>query len=217
MITIETLAHYMAEKIALQLNYDEDKRAVVAYGLTAILQMVTIFAVISTIGLLLHMWYECMLIYISVGIIRKSTGGAHSRTMRGCIIVSVLSITSLSALSRYALGFSLDTFTNMVVSVLVFAFGFIVFYIRVPVDSPNKPIVRAEKIKRLRKQSFILLAVFFILSLIFTLLANKITRFYSIAFSIRLAMLWQVLTLTKTGIRLLGKVDAKINAVFDLG
>jgi accessory gene regulator B len=207
----------MAEKIALQLNYDEDKRAVIAYGLTAMIQMITIFTVISVIGLLLHIWYECLVIYLSVGIIRKSTGGAHSKSMLGCIIVSVLSITGLSVISRYALGFTIPVYSNLAVLLLVFAIGLIVFYLRVPVDSPNKPIVRPEKIKRLRKQSFILLTVLFAISFILILLADKITRFYSIALSIRLAMLWQVLTLTKTGIKLLGLVDARINKIFELG
>ena len=65
--------------------------------------------------------------------------------MLGCIIVSVLSITGLSAISRYALGFELNVYTNLAVLLMVFALGFIVFYLRVPVDSPNKPIVRTEK------------------------------------------------------------------------
>ncbi len=207
----------MAEKIAFQLNYDEDKRAVIAYGLTAMIQMITIFTVISAIGFLLHIWYECLVIYLSVGIIRKSTGGAHSKSMLGCIIVSVLSITGLSVISRYALGFTFPVYFNLAVLLLVFAIGLIVFYLRVPVDSPNKPIVRPEKIKRLRKQSFILLTVLFAMSFILIILADKITRFYSIAFSIRLAMLWQVLTLTKTGIKLLGMVDVRINKIFELG
>ncbi|MDF2511180.1 MAG: accessory regulator AgrB [Herbinix sp.] len=207
----------MAEKIALQLNYDEDKRAVIAYGLTAMIQMVTIFASITTIGLILHIWYECFIIYMSVGIIRKSTGGAHSKSMQGCIVVSVLSITGLSVISRYALGFEINVYANLLILFLVFTIGFIVFYLRVPVDSPNKPIIKSEKIKRLRKQSFILLAVLFVISFILILLAVKNNRFYSLAFSIRLAMLWQVLTLTKTGIQLLGKVDAGINAIFELG
>jgi len=49
---VETFAHNLAGKIAEQMNFDKDKKAVIAYGLTAIIQMITIFFIISVIGLL---------------------------------------------------------------------------------------------------------------------------------------------------------------------
>jgi accessory gene regulator B len=214
---IETLAHKIAEKIALQLDYDDDRKAVVAYGLIAIIQMVTIFIIITIIGILFDFWYECMIIFIGVGIIRKSTGGAHSKTMNGCIIISILSVTMLSALSRYLLCKPINSYVNLGVSILVFAISFIIFYLRVPIDSPNKPIVKPEKIKRLRKQSFFLLIFFFLLTITFIELATYNKRFYSIAFSVRLTMLWQLFTLTKTGTLLLGKIDSKISSVIEKG
>ncbi len=207
---VEAFANNIAGKIAGQMNFDNDKKAVIAYGLTAIIQMITIFFIISVIGLLCGFWYEGILIFTGVGIIRKSTGGAHSRTMLGCIIISVLSVTVLSWLSRYPLGSEVNLYINLLASCLVYIVCFIVFYIRVPVDTPNKPIVSANKIKRLRKQSFIILTVFFILSITAVLLSDWNTRFLSIGSSIRLTMLWQMFTLTKTGAFLFGKIDAKI-------
>ncbi len=210
MILVEAFAHSIAGKIAEQMNFDNDKKAVIAYGLTAIIQMITIFFIISVIGLLSGFWYEGILIFTGVGIIRKSTGGAHSETMLGCIIISVLSVTALSWLSRYLLGSEVNPYINLLASCLVYVVCFIVFYIRVPVDTPNKPIVSAPKIKRLRKQSFIVLTVFFILSIAAVLLSDWNTRFLSIGASIRLTMLWQMFTLTRTGAFLFGKIDAKI-------
>lgn len=210
MIRVEAFAHYIAGKLAGQMNFDKDKKAVIAYGLTAIIQMITIFLIISVIGLMFGFWYECILIFIGVGIIRKSTGGAHSETMLGCIIISVLSVTVLSWLSRFLLSFDMNPYTNILASCLVYFICFIVFYIRVPVDTPNKPIVSDLKIKRLRKQSFIVLTVFFILSIAAVLLSEWNNRFLSIGTSLRLTMLWQMFTLTRTGAFLFGKIDAKI-------
>lgn len=214
---IETLAHKIAEKIALQLDYDDDKKAVVAYGLIAILQMVTIFIIITIIGILFDFWYECMIIFIGVGIIRKSTGGAHSKTLNGCIIISILSVTMLSALSRYLLCLPINIYVNLGISIFVFVISFIIFYLRVPIDSPNKPIVKPEKIRRLRKQSFFILILFFLLTITFIELATFYKRFYSIAFSVRLTMLWQLFTLTEIGTLLLGKIDSKISRVIEKG
>lgn len=205
---MEILAHNMAKKIALQMNYDEDKQAVITYGLTAIFQMTTIFAVISTIGIIFDFWYECIIIFFGVGTIRKFTGGAHAQTMYGCNIISILSILLLSALSRYVLIIPINIFTNLGISVFVFILCFIICYIRVPVDSPNKPIVKPEKIRRLRRMSYIILTTYFIISILFIILTIWNNRFYSISLSIRMAMLWQAFTLTKIGSLALGKVDS---------
>lgn len=210
---METFASNIAEKIALQMDYDEDKKAVIAYGLTAIFQMTTILIIISIIGLLFNFWYESILIFFGVGIIRKSTGGAHSHTMNGCIIISVLSITLLSTMSRYILNIPFSNRINYILSILVYILCFIIFYIRVPVDSPNKPIVKAEKISRLRKQSFLILTLFFIISIILISIVSFNSRLYSIAVSIRLTMLWQVFTLTKIGLRFFGQVDSYFESI----
>ncbi|HAZ20297.1 MAG TPA: accessory regulator AgrB, partial [Clostridiales bacterium] len=44
---MEKLAHNLSEKIAEKLGYDQDKKEVIAYGLTAIFQMVGIFSIAS--------------------------------------------------------------------------------------------------------------------------------------------------------------------------
>ncbi len=210
---METLASNLAAKIALQMDYDEDKKAVLAYGLTAIFQMVTIFTIISLIGLLFKFWYESILIFFGVGIIRKSTGGAHSHTMNGCIIISVFSITLLSSISRFILNTMISNYANYIVSVIIYLLCFIIFYIRVPVASPNKPIAKPDKIKRLRKQSFIILTLFFIISIVLISLIPWNRRLYSIAVSVRLTMLWQLFTLTKIGIRFFGQVDSYFESI----
>ena len=210
---VETLAFNIAGKIAVEMNFDENKKAVIAYGLTAIFQIATIFAVISIIGILFDFWYESIIIFLGVGIIKKSTGGAHSQTMVGCIVISVLSITILSILARYFLDFPLSKFVNFGISIFVFIFCFIVFYIRVPVDSPNKPIVKPEKIKKLRRQSFLILTIFFLLSIVLIILTTWYNRFYSIAISIRLSMLWQLFMLTRIGAQFIRKADSKLKVI----
>lgn len=208
---IEKLAYKLSAKLAYQLNYDADQKAILSYGLIGILQMATIFIIISIIGVTFNFWYESLLIYIGVGFLRKSTGGAHSKTMIGCIIMSVMSITLLSATSRYLIVVRLDVWIDIAISFFIFTYSILIFYLRVPVDNPNKPIVKPDKIKRLRKQSFIKLGILFLITLIFIVTSVFNNRFYSFAISIRLAILWQLLTLTKTGIFILNKIDFSIN------
>lgn len=213
MKALEKLAHNIAEKISVQIACDQDKTAVIAYGLTAMFQMAVIFTAISIIGILSDFWYESIVIFFGVGIIRKSTGGAHARTMYGCILISILSIVLLSALSRYGLNYPVNQPGEFGITLLVFLSCFVVFYIRVPVDSPNKPIVKPEKIKRLRKQSFRILVLLFFVSINLIIFKGRNSRLSSIANSIKLTLLWQAFTLTKTGIRFFDAVDSKWNRI----
>ena len=212
-IVIEILAHKIADKITLQLDLDEDKNAVIAYGLIGILQVTTLFIIIAIIGIVFDFLYESLIIFFSVGFIRKSTGGAHASTMNSCNTMSILSVSLLGALSRYLFNYSINIYVNLGITIFIFIMCFIIFYIRVPVDHPNKPIVKSEKIKKLRKQGFYKLILFFLLTITSINLVNFNERFYSIAASIRLAMIWQVFTLTKTGTLLLDKLDAIVNAI----
>ncbi len=186
----------------------------IAYGFIAILQMASIFTIISIIGAIFDFRYESILIFLGVGIIRKSTGGAHASSINSCMVISVLSITMLSTMSRYLLCVPIDLYINVFISLIIFVICFIVFYLRVPVDSPNKPIVKLEKIVRLRKQSFIILTVCCFISIVFALLTSYDIRFYSIAVSIRLAVLWQTMTLTKTGAVIINRIDLFITSFF---
>ena len=211
MIIIEVLANKLADGIALQLSLEEEKRSVIAYGLIGILQFTTLLLMIAIIGLVSGSLYESLIIFSSVAFIRKSTGGAHSKTMSGCNTVSVLSIALLAISSRYLLSTPIDSYFNFGMTIMVFLIGYVIFYLFVPVDSPNKPIVSIEKIKRLRKESFSKLFLFFLLTIVSILLADTHMRFYSIASSIRVAMIWQAMTLTKTGTLLLSKLDQIVN------
>jgi accessory gene regulator B len=212
---MEKLAHNLAEKIALQMHFDEDKKAVIAYGLTGIFEIIILFAVISVIGFFFDFWYESIIIFLVVGTIRKSTGGAHSRSMYGCILISVLSVTVLSSLSRYILGFPMNIYLNLFISLIIFILCFVIFYKKVPVSSPKKPINNPQKIKRLRNQSFVTLIIFFLISIAFIFLTLLNDRFYSIAVRIRLAMLFQLFSLTKIGAICIDKIDLKYEPTVD--
>jgi len=210
-IIIEVLANKIADGIAMQLGLEKEKRSVIAYGLIGILQVTTLFIIIAIVGLVTDSLYESLIIFISVGFIRKSTGGAHSKTMMGCNTVSVSSIALLAISSRYLLNTRIDSYVNLGITMMVFLISYYIFFLRVPVDSPNKPIVKLEKIKRLRIESFSKLFLFFLLTILSILLADTHERFYSIASSIRVAMIWQAVTLTETGTLLLSKLDLMVN------
>ncbi len=215
MIIIEILANKIANKIAIQLSLDKEKQSVIDYGLIGLLQVMTLLMIIIIIGVVSDSLYESLIIFLSVGFLRKSTGGAHSRTMKGCNTVTVLSVAILAISSRYLLSAPMNSYVNLGITMVVFLIGYIIFYRRVPMDSPNKPIVTLKKIKRLRKESFYKLALFFLLTVGAIALADTSVRFYSIASSIRMALIWQATTLTEIGASLLSNLDLIVNRMLD--
>ena len=204
---MEKMAHDLSLKISSQLHYDDAKQEVIEYGLTAAFQIILIFLITSVVGILGHFWYESVVIFFVVGIMKKSTGGAHLNTMLGCTILSVFSISLLALTSRYVLYFPINIYLNLCISAIIFVFSFIVFYKRVPLDSPNKPITKPEKIKKLRFQSFILLSFITLCSVALIIFPENSIRLNNIIASIRFALLWQTFTLTKVGSKFMTKVD----------
>ncbi len=213
MIIIEVLASKLADRIAVQQGLDKEKQSVIKYGLIGLLQVVTLLIIIIFIGVITNSLYESLIIFLSVGFMRKSTGGAHSKTMGGCNTLSIISISLLALLSRYLFANPINSNINYGITLMIYALGYLIFYLRVPVDSPNKPIVKQEKIRRLRKQSFIKLTLFLLLTVGAIYFAESNNRLNSISSSIRIAILWHTLTLTEFGIIVLASLDSIVTRI----
>lgn len=215
MIIIEVLASKIADRIALQLGLNHERRSVIAYGMTGFLQIIMLSIVIVVFGVISDTFYESVIIFVIVGFIRKSTGGAHSETIAGCNTISVLSVALLALSSKYLLDIQMGIYANLGITLTVFLIVFIIFNRYVPVDSPNKPIVTEKKIARLRKESFTKLLFFFLLTTGAILMTSTYEAFFSIAASIRIAVIWQTMTLTKPGTLLISKLDSEVNKVLN--
>lgn len=204
---MEQLSANIAGKIALSLGLTKEREQVIAYGLTAMIQFFSIFIIITIIGLFGNFTYESILIFLGVGLLRKSTGGAHSETMLGCMIVSCTSITLFAWLSRTVLLMESATLYYLASYSLIFGLCFLFVFLYAPVDSPNKRIRSEEKRARLKKQSFIKVTVLFVTSLLLTFASSRAIRLQSLANSLCILTLWQCFTLTKTGRKVLHFID----------
>ena len=85
-------------------------------------------------------------------------------------------------------------------------------------DSPNKPIKKMERIKRLKKGSIIILSIYMIIVCInigiFYVNNLKILLTYSTC--IYIGILWQIFTLTKYGHIVVNKIDSLLINIFKL-
>ena len=207
---MERLARKLAESIGASLGKSEDDVAVVAYGLIGILQFFAIFLLASAIGFAFAFWYEVVTVFLSVGFLRRLTGGAHSSGIYSCLVYSVFFVCSISALARYALPL-LPFAANCGIVAAIFAFGYVMIALKAPVAPPNKPVRTEAKRKRLRKGAFTVLSVFLVLVVaslvVFGIWGESVTRLYAVGLSLALSTLWQITMMTGIGHKFIAFFD----------
>lgn len=196
---MEKLAQNLARNISSSLGYDEEKEAVVAYGLTAIIQVSATVLLVLLFGILAGVLVESLIVCFSVAVLRKYSGGAHAETAEFCTCFSAVYCTLTAFLSKKLLT-AIYSFIPMAAAVtLVFILSFVFIYKLAPVDTPNKPIRTEKKKRKMRAGSFIVLAIYFLLSVAFLVLSPQSDRFKSYGISLLFGTVWQVFTLTHQG------------------
>lgn len=208
---METLAKKLASKISKSLEYDDEKERVIAYGLTAIIQVaVTVFLALL-LGFIAGTPVEVLIICFSISTLRKYSGGAHAKYIELCTAMSVILCFVFSLISKYLLAPVLSSNIMFILILAVYILSFLAVYKLAPVDSPNKPITTEKKKKRMRKNSYIILSVYLILSVLFLILKSKDENFNSFGVSLLLGTSWQIATLTKFGAAFLNKANSVVS------
>jgi len=210
---MEKLAIRLANKISRELNYDDEKREIITYGLIALIQLVFTVFFVLVIGLLFGTPLEALIICFSVSFLRKYSGGAHVSSMGLCTFIGVAYSIGFSLISRYLLLPVLSTFYLFLISVVVYAISFWVIYKVAPVDSPHKPIKTEKKKQRMRKGSFLVLLFYILISIFFLLLGSHYLTVNSFGLSLLFGILWQTFTLTKIGDVFLSRTDLIISTL----
>lgn len=204
---MEKLAKRIADFIGDALGQDNEQRQVTAYGLSAILQFLTIFAVSSLLSCIGGFFPESMIMLFAVGLLKRSVGGAHASTMQSCTVLSVLNITIVAAVARYLFNRSTMQIPASIIAGILYITALFLVYKLAPVDSANKPIVKPEKIRRLRNTAFLTLGVYILLSAALLVFSGNHTRFISMAVAISFATGWQSFMLTRAGSALIQATD----------
>ena len=204
---MEKLAKQLAHKIALTLQYDAEREAVVAYGLTALLQILATLLLLGVFGGILGVWPEALLACLAGSSLRKYSGGAHASSIGFCTAFSAVYCLSAALLAR---SFLMEYYHPVGMGLgLLALYGFACRMVRrvVPVDSPHKPIRSAEKRARMKKGSYRVLCVCAALSLLLYGAGFYRERGRSLLMALSLGVLWQVVTLTSFGARLVAAID----------
>lgn len=204
---MEKMARKLAANVARSLDYDAEREAVIAYGLIGIMQIIITFVLVLFFGILVGAPAEALIVCSAVGLLRKYSGGAHAGSAELCNAISVVYSASAGFVAKKYLSAVDNPFLMLALTVVIFSISYLIVYRYAPVDSPNKPIKTVKKKKRMRKGSFIILTVYFLLAFMLIFLGCDYEVFTSYGISLLFGVIWQIFSLTFPGASLLHSLD----------
>lgn len=206
---MEKLCNNIAEKIAYELNYDKNKKEVIAYGMFALLQMTLSILLVVLFGALFDVMLEALIISFTTSILRKYSGGVHASSSAACIILGTVICIGQAVVIKFLSNYGVTLNAVIISGVVIFVWSFGLIYKLAPVDSPSKPIVRQEKRSKMKKGSIIILSayLFIVITTIIIYLYNGSNNLIKYCLCIYMGILWQVFTITTYGHLIIKKLE----------
>lgn len=205
---MEKIANNIADKIARELNADNDKKEVIAYGMFALVQMVISIMLVIIFGCIFGVTIEALIISFTTSILRKYSGGVHASSPVNCIILGT-SICVVQAVLAVAIIKHVNIYIIIIFGGLVCLWSYYIIYKLAPVDNIAKPIKRQKRRNKMKRVSLIILSIYLIILLIDVVLYIYIRQEKILIYflCICLGIAWQTFTLTQSGHFIIYKVD----------
>lgn len=205
MFKIENICEKISGYIAQELNFDDDKKSVINYGIFGFIQMGICIALVIIFGFIFNVTIEALIVSFTTSILRKSSGGVHAQSPERCAVIGTVSTVCMALICKYI---NISFIFSILIGSIIFIWSYYTVYRLAPVDSMAKPIKSIEKRKRLKKTSIMILSVYLIVVVIDILyyLVTKDSKSLTYLLCIYMGLLWQVFSLTKSGHLILGKL-----------
>lgn len=213
---------YLTERLAINigiksrriLNSDENKEKIIVYGAINLLQIIWGILWTSVIGLIFGVFYEAMLFSIVISALRKYSGGIHASAPIRCVIIGTsVSVCVGIIIEKFLINVSI--LKIVIIGIICVFIALIIVIKKAPVDSPKKPIINPVIKQRFKLSSIILICFYMFCMIVLLELYNAyVNLLYLKAFQcIALGTLWQAITLTRGGAKILNKVDAVLKYI----
>ncbi|MDR3598434.1 accessory gene regulator B family protein [Clostridium sp.] len=198
MFRIDEICEKISNNIAQELNLDDDRKAVINYGIFAFIQMGICIALVIIFGFIFNVTIEALIVSFIISSLRKSSGGAHAPSPGSCAIIGTIVSVGMGLISKYM---NINISFVILVGGIVFIWSYYILYKLAPVDSVSKPIRSIEKRTKLKKSSINILSFYLIIVMItivsYLFVENRLLLTYSLC--IYMGILWQVFSLTQSG------------------
>ena len=164
----ENISNKLTEVITNELDYNEDKKEIIAYSIETAILFVLGSLLIILLGYALNALLPAVFAAIFGGLLRRVSGGAHFNTPQKCLIFGSVIYSFIGVLAKKLVGYD---FTNQPVLIITMLVSFLLVAFLAPVDSESKPIHSSSLKVKLKISSM----VFVIIScLIILFIDNKL-------------------------------------------
>lgn len=134
---IYNISNKLAGVITYELDYDEDKKEIIAYAIeTALLFMIGTL-LIMLFGYIFNALLPTVLVAIFGSSLRRVSGGAHFNTPLKCMIFGSLIYGLIGVIAKKLIDYDLTNKSVLMISIL---FSLLIVAFLAPVDSEAKPI-----------------------------------------------------------------------------
>jgi len=164
----ENISNKLTEVITNELDYNEDKKEIIAYSIETAILFVLGSLLIILLGYALNALLPAVFAAIFGGLLRRVSGGAHFNTPKKCLIFGSVIYSFIGVLAKKLVDYD---FTNQPVLIITMLVSFLLVAFLAPVDSESKPIHSSSLKVKLKISSM----VFVIIScLIILFIDNKL-------------------------------------------
>lgn len=209
MFLIESLSNKIGYKIAKNLELDKDSEEIIAYGAFSLLQISWSILLIVLFGIVFNVLMEVFVIFFTISMLRKYSGGVHASSPGRCTIVGITVCVGFG-LIIHNLYWTFNFYWVLFFSSISLIFSYYIVYKLAPVDSIAKPIIKMETKRCLRTKSITILITLFIIvfiMLIFYFRYNNYIFLPKSVLCICVGTVWQSFTLTNQGHKILTRID----------
>lgn len=210
MSKIQSICEAITHKIETEISLEENQKAVIQYGLFAMVHTTLAILLSVIIGTLCGVLIPTLIISITSVILRKYSGGAHASNPEECAIIGTVVAVGGGLILSW---FDWNTISVIGLGIITFLWAFYLVYKLAPIDSKAKPIKKVEKRHMLKRKSYFVLSVYLIMvvMILASYLLNYNKKLLLYITCIYGGIGWQVFTLTSCGHLVTQKIDILFN------
>lgn len=200
---IKRLADNISSYLSRELNYDEEKKGILSFGLQIFLG-----ALIGTISILilayfLNIFKSTVIVLISFVIFRRLIGGSHCNTYKKCYFTTIIFMIVLGKLGEVI---DLTSTYILILSILIYVLAAAATVLWVPAGTEKKMIKNIDTRRKIKVQTIMLLTIWI---LICNFLNNL--SLYKYAVQSSLGVILAFFLVTPLGYRLINLKSLKTN------
>jgi len=136
-------------------KYDDIKLQEIRYGISALYIIISRSLFYLFISLLLGIFQEFVIFFISYVIIRSFSFGLHAKSSLGCLIVSSIAFVGIPLIADMLI-------LNIFIKIIFSIYFFVTFLLYSPADTPKRPLINQTKRNKLKKFSLITILIYII-------------------------------------------------------